>query len=278
MRVLILGSEGCVGTAVSHFFEQMGHDVVRWDIRLGNQYDLRESNNVDEILPMVDFVLFLAFDVGGSKYNVHSLQYIENNMELMRNTFSSLQKCPKPFIYTSSMMSNMNNNPYAVLKRLGELYTDILEGINVKLWNVYGSEPITEKSHVIPDFLHQAIHTDTIQMRTDGKEERLFLYSYDLASALHTIMLNYNQFQKKEIIDISSRTWISIKDIAETIKELTLEILHKTIAIQEGTYIDTFHNRKNEPEASLLDTLWKPQTTLKEGIRSVFLSMIEPKT
>jgi nucleoside-diphosphate-sugar epimerase len=171
-------------------------------------------------------------------------------------------------------MSNMNNNPYAVLKRLGELYTDIVGGISVKLWNVYGSEPITEKSHVIPDFIHQAIHSDSISMRTAGLEKRLFLYCSDFAEALYIIFEHYPSFLGKGAIDISCRTWVTVKDVAMIIQELTSELLQKSIAIQEGTYIDTFHSKMNQPTDSYLDTLWQPKVTLKEGIRNVYLSMM----
>ncbi len=274
MKILLLGSHGCVGTAVSRYFETKGHDVIPWDIKLGDEYDLRNKENLDTILPTIDFVLFLAFDVGGSKYNIQSIPYIENNLEILKNTFSSLAKHKKPFIHTSSMMSNMNNNPYAVLKRLGELYTDIVGGVSVKLWNVYGSEPLTEKSHVIPDFIHQAIHGTSIQMRTAGLEERLFLYCDDFAAALYFIFEHYAEFKGKGEIDISSRRWVSIKEVAYIIKDITQELLGKSIEIMEGNYIDTFHNRKNEPTQSRLDELWSPKISLRDGILAVYKSML----
>ena len=270
MRILILGSSGCVGTAVTRYFQERGHEVIPWDLKMGPNYDLRIPGNLDAVLPSVDFVFFLAFDVGGSKYNVNSLQYIENNMNLLKNTFHSLDKFKKPFIHTSSMMSNMNNNPYAVLKRLGELYTRILGGVSVKLWNVYGSEAITEKSHVIPDFINQAIHSDAIQMRTNGSEERLFMYSDDFAAGVYAIFEKYEQFKGGDEIDISIRTWTTVKDVALTIKKVTKDILDKDIDVKEGTYVDTFHSKKNEPSISLLDTLWTPTVSLEDGIRKIF--------
>lgn len=274
MRVLVLGSHGCVGKAVVGFFEGKGHTVISWDIKMGDEYDLRRPGALDSILPSVDFVIFLAFDVGGSKYKINSVDYIENNINILKNTFRSLQDAKKPFLHSSSMMSNMNNNPYAVLKRLGELYTEIVGGINVKLWNVYGSEPVTEKSHVIPDFLAQAITSEKIQMRTSGNEERLFLYCDDFAAALSHLVEHYTDFVGKGPIDISSKEWVTIKQMAYVIKDLTKEILQKEIDVLEGDYVDTFHNRKNEPSDSALNTAWSPSVSLKEGIRTVFLSML----
>jgi nucleoside-diphosphate-sugar epimerase len=274
MKVLVLGSHGCVGTAVTNYFREKGHEVLDWDIKMGDQYDLRKPNNLDTILPDVDFCIFLAFDVGGSKYNIHSLQYIENNTDILRNTFRSLEKYKVPFIHTSSMMSNMNNNPYAVLKRLGELYTDIVGGVSVKLWNVYGSEPITEKSHVIPDFIQQAIQADAIRMRTSGCEQRLFLHSSDFAAALYIIFEKYRLFVGKGEIDISCRTWVTVKEVAMIVQDLTNELLQKQIDVVEGTYNDTFHSKVNQPTDSYLDTVWSPNVSLKEGVRMVYLSML----
>ena len=73
MRILILGSSGCVGTAVTRYFQEKGHEVIPWDLKMGPKYDLRIPGNLDTVLPSADFVFFLAFDVGGSKYNVNSL-------------------------------------------------------------------------------------------------------------------------------------------------------------------------------------------------------------
>ena len=127
---------------------------------------------------------------------------------------------------------------------------------------------------MIPDFLQQAVRTDCIQMRTDGSEERLFLHCDDFSRAMYEIFTHYDLFQGKEPLDVSVKQWVSIKEMAMIIKELTKEILGKEIEVKEGTYVDTFHNRKNEPTDSLLNTLWQPQISLKEGIRSIFLSIL----
>lgn len=274
MRVLILGSHGTVGSAVSQYFQEKGEEVINWDIKFDDKHDLRIPEILDPIMESVDFVLFFAFDVGGSKYKINTTQYIENNMLIMNNTFKSLEKYKKPFIHSSSMMSNMNNNPYAVLKRLGELYTEIIGGVNVKLWNVYGNEPISEKSHVITDFLQQAINTNEIQMRTNGAEDRLFLHSDDFSKAIYQVFMNYEIFKGKDPIDISCRTWTTIKDVAYIIKGLTKDILGKNIEVKEGNYIDMFHNRKNEPTNSYLDTLWQPTISLEDGIRGIFVKSL----
>ena len=74
----------------------------------------------------VDFVFFLAYDVGGAKYIWDvDLGFINRNNMIMINTFSLLEK--KRFIFASSTMYNMDN-VYGVLKHLGEHYTRNLGG------------------------------------------------------------------------------------------------------------------------------------------------------
>ena len=276
MKVLVLGSHGTVGISVCKYFEDKGHTVVPWDIKNSAEQDLRIEGNLDTVLPTVDFVLFLAFDVGGSKYNINSVDYINNNNKLIMNTFTSLSKCPKPFIHTTSQMSTMNHNAYSVLKRLAEMYTTHLGGVNLKLWNVYGNEPINEKSHVIPDFIHQAIQDKCIQIRTNGLEERQFIYCDDFSAGIYIIFENYRDFSGSDkCIDISNYEWVTIKQIAEIIAEITNEKLCEKINVREGTAVDTFHvGPRNEPMRSKLNDLWSPKITLKQGIEAIFNAVL----
>ena len=69
----------------------------------------------------------------------------------------------------------MGYSPYGLLKRLGEVYTEILKGLTVKFWNVYGVENDREKSHVITDLIRKGFEEGQFEMMTDGTEERQFL-------------------------------------------------------------------------------------------------------
>jgi nucleoside-diphosphate-sugar epimerase len=214
------------------------------------------------ILKEVDFVAFFAFDVGGSKYPTESAEYISNNMRLLENTFSELKRSGVPFIHTTSQMSNMDHNPYGPLKRIAEFYTEYLGGVNIKVWNVYGPEHVSEKSHAIADFIHQARTTGVIQMCTTGEETRQFLHTADFAEAACHIMENYNQF-KGQMIDISNYEWVSIRTVAD----LIANIFHARVI--PGTVESTFQTKVNEPRPDFLRTGWKPKISLKEGIEGL---------
>jgi nucleoside-diphosphate-sugar epimerase len=210
----------------------------------------------------VDFVAFFAFDVGGSKYPTESAEYISNNMRLLENTFSELKRSGVPFIHTTSQMSNMDHNPYGPLKRIAEFYTQYLGGVNIKVWNVYGPEHVSEKSHAIADFIHQARTTGVIQMCTTGKETRQFLHTADFAEAACHIMENYDEF-KGQMVDISSYEWVSIRSVADIIADVF------RARVIPGTVESTFQTKVNEPRPDFLHTGWKPRISLKEGIEGL---------
>ena len=181
MRYLILGSNGQIGDALCHYYERAGHTIERFDITEDLKEDLRIYDNplLQKKIEDSDFVFFLAFDVGGSRYLKQyekTFSFVHNNIKIMSNTFNVLEQTKKPFLFTSSQMSNMGHSSYGTLKKIGEWYTHILGGIVVKFWNVYGIEPDLEKSHVITDFILKARDTGIINILTDGTEKRQFLY------------------------------------------------------------------------------------------------------
>jgi len=268
----VLGSSGTCGRAVCSAFAKAGHDVVPWDIALSPAHDLRVAGCLDAVLPTVDFVVFLAFDVGGAKYIASSTTaYIDNNLLLLHHTFASLKQAGLPFIYTTSTMSSMTHIPYAVLKRLSEFYTELLGGINLKLWNVYGSEPICIKSHVIPDLIDQAKTEGVMRLRTDGVEERLFLHADDFARGVVAVFDNYAALRGRGVIDISVTDWVSILDVARTVQTVAREVLGKEVCIEVSAVKDGSHTHRTEPNVEVLAAYWSPTIELKDGIRSMFL-------
>ena len=266
MKYLILGSAGQIGLELCKFLEKEGHEVLTFDIEDDQIQDLRIKGMVDSRISESDFVMFLAFDVGGSRYlkkYQHTYDFIDNNAKLMGHTFQSLKSYSKPFIFASSQMSNMSYSPYGVAKALGESYTKALGGIIVKFWNVYGPEHNLEKSHVITDFILKAKDYDNITMMTDGTEERQFLHAEDCSNALMILSQKYNEIDRDKELHITNFEWNTILDVANIINE---EIPCKITPSKE---IDTVQlNKRNEPYPYILN-YWKPTISLKEGIKKI---------
>jgi nucleoside-diphosphate-sugar epimerase len=277
MKILNLGSRGQIGAYLSEYLRKKGHVVIDFDKEETPNHDMTVIPNqyLENAIETADFVFFLAFDVGGSRYlkkYQHTFQFIDNNARLMANAFGLLKKYNKKFIFASSQMSNMSYSPYGVLKNVGELYTKSLNGLIVKFWNVYGIEKDYEKSHVITDFIKKGFETGVIDMLTDGEEEREFLYAEDCCEALETIMENYNDFTSEDNLHITSFHSTKIIDIANIICG-QFNLIGKEVKLQPSEEKDGVQmDKRNQPD-TYLTKWWIPKTTIENGIAKVFEAM-----
>jgi len=269
MHYLVLGSSGQVGSALCEYYRARNHDVELFDIVENSSQDLKIHQNelLKEKMSQCDFVFFLAFDVGGSRYlkkYQQTFDFIHNNMRLMTNTFECLKETGKPFIFTSSQMSAMNHSSYGVLKKIGEYYTSCLGGLIVKFWNIYGAEKDLERSHVITDFILKAKNTRTIDMLTDGKEARQFLYVEDCCECLDALSTKYHSLEKNKPYHVSGFKWNTVFEIAEEVASC-----FKGTAIKPSLNTDSVQrSEKLEPDKYILN-YWAPKTSLRDGIRKV---------
>ena len=277
MKVLNLGSSGQIGAYLTDYLRERGHEVTEYDKNLGPQYNLTAipSTWLEHCVKEADFVFFLAFDVGGSRYlkkYQHTFKFIDNNTRMMANVFGLLQKHKKRFVFASSQMSNMSHSPYGVMKRVGEMYTSTLGGLTVKFWNVYGIEHDQDKSHVITDFIRKGFEFGDFDMLTDGTEERQFLYAEDCCEALETIMENYTDFKPEDPLHITSFHNSSIKEVADIIVG-QFNLIGRSIRITPGLAKDSVQlDKRNDANNYIIDW-WLPKTNLQDGIAKVFNEM-----
>ena len=277
MKITVLGSSGQIGAYLTKYLRDKGHEVSEFDIVNGEDQDLTKIPNplLMREIRMSDFVFFLAFDVGGSRYlkkYQHSFDFINNNSRLITNVFGLLGEYNKRFVFASSQMSNMSYSPYGVMKRVGELYTTALKGLTVKFWNVYGVEHDEEKSHVITDFIRKGFEEGDFEMMTDGTEERQFLYAEDCCEALETIMENYTDFKPEDPLHITSFHQSSIKEVAQIIMGQFNKI-GKPVNISPGLAKDSVQLDKRNEADNYIMGWWLPKTNLQDGIAKVFEAM-----
>ena len=275
MKILVLGSEGQIGSYLTEYLREKGHEVTEFDVVNGEDQDLTKIPNpkLQHDIRISDFVFFLAFDVGGSRYlkkYQHTYDFINNNTRLMANVFQWLKEYRKPFVFASSQMSNMSYSPYGVLKRVGELYTQTLNGLTVKFWNVYGVENDREKSHVITDFIRKGFEEGPFEMMTDGTEERQFLYAEDCCEALETIMECYSDFKPTDPLHVTSFRNDSIKDVAAMIQGQFNKIGKYDVRIKPGIAKDNVQLDKRNEANNYIHGWWLPKTNLETGIAKVF--------
>ena len=91
MKSLILGSKGQIGDHLFQYLKKRNYQVFGLDIVNSKSEDLRNNNvRFNNLIKKVDFVFFLAFDVGGSVYlknYQNSYDFLMNNTAIMKNVF-----------------------------------------------------------------------------------------------------------------------------------------------------------------------------------------------
>jgi nucleoside-diphosphate-sugar epimerase len=181
------------------------------------------------------------------------------NLDLMRNVFDQVEAAKKPFLFISSQLAEECDTVYGVTKRLGEVWTQELGGVCIRVWNAYGvMEPLDIKSHVISDFVYQALKTKKIKMMTDGEEWRQFTHIQDLSAAFHAALSLKKG--KRTVYDASSYEWVRIIDIANIIADLT------------GAKVIPGKISGHNPLPSLnMGRVpgWLPRYTLRDGIKEM---------
>ena len=251
MRNLVLGSSGFVGAYLCQYLREKGETVIEYDIVRDPAEDCRTAE-----LPLdnIDRVYFLAWKVGGSKYlNDPKTQreQLEWNQQILSNCLPQLKN--KPFMFVSSQLAENGQTIYGCLKKLGEHWSILNGGVVVKLWNVYGAyENSSVRSHVVADFIHQALSTAEIRMQTTGDEQRQFIYIEDVCNAF------YESFNHKGAYDACpANYWTSISELADMIS------CHISCRVVKGNLIGSTLDELNVNQVPN----WEPATHIYAGIR-----------
>ena len=277
MKVTILGSSGQIGAYLTEYLRDKGHEVTEFDKNYSMDHDMTKIPNYQlrHAIKDSDFVFFLAFDVGGSRYlkkYQHTFKFIDNNARMLAGAFQYISEYKKPFVFASSQMSNMSYSPYGVMKRVGELYTRSLNGLIVKFWNVYGIEKDHDKAHVITDFIRKGFETGVIDMMTDGTEQREFLYAEDCCEALERLMLEYDQFTSDSELHITSFRSTTILEIAKIIQGI-FKANGKIVAVEKAQTKDEVQKDARNEANPFIRKWWKAKTSIEDGIEKIFEEM-----
>jgi UDP-glucose 4-epimerase len=202
------------------------------------------------------------------------IQGIRNILELSKNTgvkrvfySSSSEVYGEPVElpqheYTTPLNSRL---PYAVVKNIGESYCRSyhqeygLDYTIFRFFNTYG--PKQSPDFVMSKFLNAALRGDDITIYGDGSQSRTFCYIDDNIDACLTTFLD--EAYKNEVYNVGNDHVITIKELAETIIELTgsdSRIVHLP-ALKEGDMT------KRQPDIGRMkELLGRDLLSYKEGI------------
>ena len=295
-RVLITGGAGFIGSHLSERLLAEGHDVICVDnFFTGSRRNIEHlfGNPRFEVLRHdVTFPLYVEVDqiynlacpaspvhyqhdpVQTTKTSVHGAI---NMLGLAKRTGARILQASTSEVYGDPEVHPQEEsywgrvNPVGIRscydegKRCAEtLFFDYwrqhqLEIKVARIFNTYGPRMRTEL--VIPIFLKKAFNNEPITIAGDGSQYRNFIYVEDLAD-VHIKALNDKA--ENQILNVEGMRRISIKNIADTIRELMDdEVLIEYIPERPGDYEGK--EASNEKIKRLLG--WEPKIDFEDGMK-----------
>ena len=296
-KIYIAGHTGMVGSAILQALITRG--FTNFVYRTSKELDLRNQVAVEQFFSeeKPQYVFMAAARVGGIiANNTYRADFLYDNLVIVSNIIHAAHKNAVTkllFLGSSCIYPKMaaqpikeeylltgplekTNEPYAIAKIAGiklcetfrEQYGDNF--ISVMPSNLYGKNDNyhPENSHVLPALirrLHEAKMQDLpgVTIWGTGTPKREFLFADDLAHACLFLMDNYND---KEIINIGSGVDLTVKELANLVKEVT--------GFKGDLVFDT--SKPDGTPRKLLDVTkinnlgWHYKTELKEGIQIAY--------
>jgi len=286
-----------VGSAIHRKLSELGYNNIV--TRTSAELDLRNQQAVVDFFDQEkpEYVFLAAAKVGGiMANNTYRADFIYENMAIQNNVIKSSydhdvkklmflgSSCIYPKMAPQPLNENLlltgtlepTNEPYAIAKIAGIKMTEAFRDqygcnyISVMPTNLYGINDNyhPQNSHVLPALIRRFHEAKLNQLPEvviwgTGTPLREFLFSDDLADACVFLMNNYDE---KQFINIGIGQDLSIKDLAELIKD----VIGYKGAISFDTSKPDGTPRKLMDVSKLHALGWKHKINLREGIQLAY--------
>ena len=298
MKVLILGSNGLVGTSVKHVLER-NPNIEELICATRSDADLFNFGETKELIEnsKPDIMINAAAKVGGIYANSSKrTEFILENLKINVNILEASIPFPDMYIINlgssciypldadnpikeESVMSGRlepTNSPYAMAKLTAIEIGDAISSqyghkvLNLMPTNLYGPfDNFSENdSHVIPGLIgkmHKAKEQKAEEFKIwgTGKPLREFLYVDDLSRAIEYLIFNKPE---ESLLNIGSGIEITIYDLAKKIKEV--------VEFEGQLNFDSTKpdgNPRKLLDSSTINKLgWSPEVNLDNGLRLTY--------
>ena len=298
MKVLILGSNGLVGTSVKNVLER-NPNIEELICATRNDADLFNFGETKELIEnsKPDIMINAAAKVGGIYANSSKrTEFILENLKINVNILEASIPFPDMYIINlgssciypleadnpikeESVLSGRlepTNSPYAMAKLTAIEIGDAISSqyghkvLNLMPTNLYGPfDNFSENdSHVIPGLIgkmHKAKEQKAEEFKIwgTGKPLREFLYVDDLSRAIEYLIFNKPE---ESLLNIGSGIEITIYDLAKKIKEV--------VEFEGQLKFDSTKpdgNPRKLLDSSTINKLgWSPEVNLDNGLRLTY--------
>ena len=260
-KILITGGAGFIGSNLSEYFLDKGHQVICLDnFATGHRYnvahllnninytliegDIRNYSHCQKAVNGVDYVLHQAALGSVPRSIIDPITTNDVNVSGFLNMLSAAKEANvKRFIYAASSSTYGDSeslpkvedvigkplSPYAITKYLNELYADIfsktygMETIGLRYFNVFGrkQDPKGSYAAVIPKFVKQFMNYESPVINGDGNYSRDFTYIDNVIQMNELAMFTQNP---KAINTVFNAAFGERTTLNELIKNLQLEL------------------------------------------------------
>lgn len=256
------------------------------------------KKDLEPLVARAHHIYHLAAAVGVKYIVEHPLQTLITNVDGTKNVLELAAKRHIPTLITSSseVYGKNDNLPfgenadrtygsayserwgYALSKALDECLAlaywreKKLPVVVVRLFNTVGPRQSSHYGMVIPTFIKQARTYEPITVFGSGSQTRCFSHVSDIIEAMANLMNNKHAYG--EIVNLGSTEAISMRDLAEKIKQMTKSTSKIVTIPYEKAYSATFEDmQKRLPDLSKAKKLiaYKPTYTLEQIIASMLL-------
>jgi GDP-L-fucose synthase len=294
MAVVIAGSTGLVGSALTDAFVAAGHEVIGLNRSKVNLLDLAATKHIiSEIKPSL--MIDAAAKVGGiGANNSLPVEFLVDNVRIQSNLMEAAhaagvekfvflgssciypRNCPQPIKedYLMTGPLEATNSAYAIAKIAGielvNAYRDEYgaKWISLMPTNLYGPRDNfdLQGSHVLPALIRRFVEatengSDKVTLWGSGSPKREFLHVHDLARAVLITSENYDSSMH---LNIGSGSDLTIEDLAKKVATAAgfTGGIEWDISKPDGT-------PQKVLDVSRIKALgWEPTITLEEGIAS----------
>ncbi len=289
-RIYVAGHTGFVGNALTRRLKALGFQNLI--LKRHKEFDLTDQDKVNKLFKSTqpEYVFLLAAKVGGIQANnIYPADFLYQNIAIQANVIQAAYKykskkllfpgsscmfpkySPQPMNEEHLLTGSIEptNEPFAIAKLAGvrmcqaynrQYKTDF---ISVVPATIYGpGDHFEVDGHVMAALIEKFCRKE-VKAWGSGKPKREFIFIDDLVNVLIFLMRNYSG---SEIINIGTGAEISIKDLAQKIKEITL---FKGKVTFDTTRPDGIPRRLLD-SSKLLHMGWRPKVNLDKGIQLTY--------
>jgi GDP-L-fucose synthase len=294
MKIVVAGSTGLVGSAITRTFASAGHEVIEINRSVLNLTDLKATHHfIEKVAP--DLIIDTAAKVGGiGSNNKYPVEFLTENLTIQGNLMSAAhgagvenfvflgssciypRDCAQPIKeeYLMNGPLEETNSAYAIAKIAGiELVNSYRKQygtrwISLMPTNLYGPGDNFDlaTSHALPAFIRRFVEATEsgahkVTLWGSGSPLREFLHVDDLAQA---VLVASEGYDSSLHLNIGSGEDLSIKNLADKVAAAAgfAGKIEWDLSKPDGT------PRKVLDVSRVKALGWKPTITLDEGIAS----------